>query len=82
MEGKDKGNQDKVKKMTLRDYYKSLPNSSHPKTDLINDVALETGVSAATVRNWFLYGMRPQNRKHIGVLVSKTGIPEDELWED
>lgn len=80
-----KRNEEKAKnerKMTLKDYYLSLPNASHPKTDLINEVALETGVSAATVRNWFLYGMRPLNRKHIDVLVAKTGIPAEDLWED
>ncbi len=72
----------KVRKMTLKGYYTSLPNATHPKTDLINEIAVETGVSAATVRNWVIYGMRPLNRKHIDVLVSKTGIPAADLWED
>lgn len=82
MKERDERNSEKVKKMTLKDYYTSLPNASHPKTDLINEVAMETGVSAVTVRNWFLYGMRPKNRKHIEVLVKKTGIPAEDLWED
>lgn len=82
MEEREERKSGKVKKMTLKDYYTSLPNASHPKTDLINEVAMGTGVSAATVRNWFLYGMRPQNRKHIEVLVSKTGISAEDLWED
>ena len=72
----------KVRKMTLKGYYSSLPNASHPKTDLINEIALEAGVAAATVRNWVIYGMRPQNRAHIDVLVKKTGIPAEDLWEN
>ena len=72
----------KVRKMTLKGYYNSLPNSTHPKTDLVNSIAVEAGVSVATVRNWIIYGMHPQDRKHIDVLVKKTGIPADSLWED
>ncbi len=71
-----------VRKKTLRSFYLSLPNASHPKTDLVNEIAIEAGVSTATVRNWVIYGMRPQNRKHIDVLVKKTGIPAEDLWED
>lgn len=72
----------KMPKLTLRGYYLALPNASHPKTDLINEIAIEAGVSAATVRNWVKYGMRPQNKEHIDILVSKTGIPAEDLWED
>ena len=75
-------NQEKVQKMTLKGYYQQLPDAVHPKTDFVNEIAIETGVSIATVRNWVIYGMRPQNRKHIDVLVRKTGIPADELWQD
>ena len=71
-----------VQKMTLKGYYLSLPNASHPKTDLINEMAIEAGVSAATVRNWVIYWMRPQNRDHINILVRKTGIPAENLWEE
>lgn len=70
------------KKRTLREYYDTLPKASHPKTDFINEVAVEAGVSTATVRNWMVYGMRPQNKAHIDILVEKTGIPAEELWEE
>lgn len=76
--------EEKVKycgKRTLRDFYYTLPNAVHPKTDFINEVAVEAGVSTATVRNWMVYGMRPLNKKHIDILVRKTGIPAEELWE-
>lgn len=69
-------------KMTLRGYYESLPDASCPKTDFINNVALKTGVTSSTVRNWIFYGMKPANEKHIMVLTDITGIPENELWED
>lgn len=68
--------------MTLKDYYSNLPDASHPKTDFVNEVAREAGVSVGTVRNWLIYGMKPQNRKHVDILVRKTGIPVDELWKD
>ena len=75
-------NREKVAKMTLKGYYQQLPDASHPKTDFVNEVAMEAGVAVATVRNWVIYGMKPQNKKHVDILARKTGIPVDELWED
>jgi len=75
-------NQEKVQKLTLKGYYLQIPDAVHPKTDFVNEIAMEAGVSVATVRNWVIYGMKPQNRKHVDILVRKTGIPADELWED
>ena len=69
-------------KRTLREFYSSLPNAVHPKTDFINEVAVEAGVSTMTVRNWVVYGMRPLNKKHIEILARKTGIPAEEMWEE
>lgn len=69
------------KKMTLQDYYEDLPDAEYPKTNFINSVVSKTGVSAATVRNWIFYGMKPANDKHVSVLVELTGIPAEELWE-
>lgn len=75
-------NREKVAKLTLNGYYLQLPESSHPKTDFVNEIAMEAGVSVSTVRNWVIYGMKPANKKHIEILSRKTGINEDELWED
>ena len=69
-------------KMTLKGYYSQIPDASHPKTDFMNEIAIEAGVSVATVRNWVIYGMKPQNKKHVDILVRKTGIPAENLWED
>lgn len=69
------------KKMTLQGYYDDLPDAEYPKTNFINSVVSKTGVSAATVRNWIFYGMKPANDKHVSVLVELTGIPAEELWE-
>jgi len=75
-------NREKVQKMTLKGYYLQLPDANHPKTDFVNEVAIEAGVSAATVRNWVIYGMKPQNKSHVELLSRKTGIPVENLWED
>lgn len=82
MNERNEENAKNERKMTLKGYYSSLPNASHPKTDLINEIAVEAGVSAATVRNWVIYGMRPLNKSHISILSRKTGIPVEELWEE
>ncbi len=74
--------QEKVAKMTLKGYYLQIPDASHPKTDFVNEIAMEAGVSVATVRNWIIYGMKPANKSHIDILVRKTGIPAEDLWED
>lgn len=72
----------KQKKMTLRGYYDELPDAVYPKTNFINEVVRKTGVSAATVRNWISYGMKPANENHIKVLSELTGIPSEKLWAD
>lgn len=77
-----KQNSEKKRKMTLKGYYLSIPDAVHPKTDFVNEIAMEAGVSVATVRNWVIYGMKPQNKSHVEILVRKTGIPAEELWED
>ncbi len=82
MSERTKENEEKLQKLTLKGYYLQIPDSSHPKTDFVNEIAIEAGVSVATVRNWIVYGMRPQNKKHIDILVRKTGIPAENLWED
>lgn len=69
------------RKMTLQGYYEDLPDAEYPKTNFINAVVSKTGVSAATVRNWIFYGMKPANENHIEVLVEITGIPAEKLWE-
>lgn len=70
------------KKMTLRGYYDSLPDSTHPKTEFVNDIARRAGVSTTTVRNWIAYGMKPNKHEHVKILSEVTGIPENELWDE
>ena len=61
----------------LKKYYDDLPN----KTSFVNEVCYKTGRSAATVRNWIKYGMRPNDSKDIDVLVEVTGIAKEDLWK-
>lgn len=70
----------KVKKMTLRGYYDSLPEASYPKKEFVKEVMRRTGMSDSAVRMWIKYGMRPANPQHRLVLSDMTGINEDDLW--
>lgn len=72
---------EKGKKMTLKDYYKSLPSCKSPRKEFISEVSSRCGVSEQTVRNWCIYGMKPQDFKHVKVLSELTGIKEDMLWD-
>ena len=68
--------------MTLRSYYKNLPDARYPKSELINKIAMRCGVTLATARNWILYGIRPGKPEHIQIISDITGIPADNLWND
>lgn len=70
-----------VPKMTLLGYYETLPEASYPKTDFVNKVAKEIGVSNATVHNWIHGKTKPMNHEHILKLCSITGLKENELWK-
>ena len=72
----------KVENMTLKGYYKRLPLRSAPRNDFIKEVARECHVTLQTVRNWILYGIKPQQRCHINILSELTGIKEENLWKD
>lgn len=68
------------RRMTLKGYYYSLPESTHPKTEFINKIAQRTGVSFTAARNWVIYGMKPNKPEHVSILSEMTGIPSEELW--
>lgn len=73
----------KVEKTTLKGYYESLPRATYPKTDLINEIAVETGVSATSVRNWIYYGMTPANELHkkiINRIISRREGKTIDVW--
>lgn len=62
----------------LRKYYDGLDN----KTSFVNEVCYKTGRSAATVRNWIKYGMKPADSKDVDILSEVTGIPVEKLWDN
>ena len=68
--------------MTLKGYYKNLPEASYPKTEFIRSIAKKCDVSEVTVRNWINYGFKPTNKAHIQILSEETGIPSENLWEE
>lgn len=68
--------------MTLRSYYKNLPEPTHPKKELIKSIATKCGVTETTARNWIMYGFRPDNPDHVQIISEITGIPAENLWND
>ena len=72
----------KSAKMTLKDYYKSLPERTSPKLEFLENIAKGCGVTVTSARNWCLYGMKPKSYKSIKVLEELTGIQEEDLWTD
>lgn len=42
----------KSKIMTLKGYYKSLPDPTYPKKDFINTIAERCNVTLTTANNW------------------------------
>ena len=72
----------KGKHMTLRGYYKSLPDPTYPKKDFIHEVSTKCNVTLTTANNWVKYGIKPNNPEHVRILSEMTGIPADNLWID
>lgn len=71
----------KTQKITLRGYYQQLPLRNAPRYDFISEIARRCKVTEQTVRNWVLYGVKPQQHVHIEILCEVTGINEEDLWE-
>lgn len=69
-------------KITLKGYYQKLPLRSAPRYDFITEIARRCKVTEQTVRNWVLYGVKPQQHMHIEILCEVTGINEEDLWKD
>lgn len=70
-------------KLSLKGYYEGLPKPFSPKQNFLEEVQRRCGnVTMTTVRNWVLYGRRPNNPVHKSILSELTGIKEEELWTD
>lgn len=68
--------------MTLKGYYQSLPLRNAPRYNFLTEVAKRCKVTEQTVRNWVLYGVKPQQQVHIEILSEMTGIKKENLWKD
>lgn len=83
---KTKGPEAKKNKMTLRDYFRSLPETNivAPRKRLIERIAKRCNAPETTVRSWFIYGIQPRdNREHvISVLADETGVAPEDMWND
>ncbi len=76
-----KKEEEKKEKMTLKGYYNALPMRKSPRKDFVREVCARCSVSEQTVRNWCIYGMKPQDFRHVRILSEITGIGEDDLWK-
>lgn len=70
-------------KMTLRDYYKSLPdaNTIAPRKALIRRISERCEVPESTARSWLIYNIRPRDSRAIEILSEETGIAPDNMWD-
>lgn len=66
-------------KMTLMDYYQSIPK--YPKQDFIKEICKRCDVNENTVRNWLAGRNLPQKASYLRTLSEMTGIPEENLFE-
>lgn len=77
---------DKKEKITLRDYYKSLPeaNDIAPRKRLVKRISERCKVPESTARSWLSFGVKPRENKEfvIAVLSEETGIQPEDMWED
>lgn len=73
---------EKNKKITLKGYFSMLREAETPLQSFVGEVSARCGVSEQTVRNWCLYGIKPQTYEHVKVLMELTGIKEEYLWSE
>ena len=71
---------EKTKNMTLKGYYSALSRQKTPLQSFVEAVSERCEVSTQTVRNWCLYGIKPQSYAHVKVLEELTGLSEAQLW--
>ena len=78
----------KSQKLSLLGYYQGLPERVAPKQQFLEEIQRRceqaTGklVTMTTVRNWVLYGRRPNRHECVAVISELTGIKEVDLWQD
>lgn len=74
------------KKITLRDYYKNLPEANEiaPRKLLVKRIAERCSVPESTARSWFSFGVKPRENKDaiIAILSEETGIAPEDMWDD
>lgn len=72
------------KKMTLRDYYNSLPEAAEiaPRKNLIVRLCKRCNVPYSTARSWLAYQIKPRNEEFLKVLSEETGIAIEDLYAE
>lgn len=70
------------KKISLSEYYHSLPVAIYPKTGLIREITIRCNVSQNTARNWIFGACRPANEHHLDILSEITGIDKTNLFNN
>lgn len=72
---------DTKSRMTLKDYFDSIPEASSPRQEFLKKMMEKTGCPYSTVRSWFVYGIKPREERIIGILQNETGISPEDMWE-
>ncbi|MEA4978620.1 MAG: helix-turn-helix transcriptional regulator [Petrimonas sp.] len=67
--------------MTLKEFYKNIPQQTAPKKEWLEEVAEKLEVSVPTVRGWVNGRFKPSHPSFYRGLSEITGIPEEELFE-
>lgn len=67
-------------KLTLVDYYNSLPSVSAPKTEFIKKVMDRCGVSQQAIHRWIKRGCMPSSKEHCDAVAEIVGISVEELF--
>ncbi|MBD5223620.1 MAG: hypothetical protein HDS71_06180 [Bacteroidales bacterium] len=75
--------QEERKKMTLRDYFNSLPDAAQiaPRKNLITRISERCGVPYSTARSWLAYEVKPRNEEHLRVISEETGIAVEDFYD-
>ena len=86
MKSTEKANtlQQTTRKITLRDYYNSLPDAKQvaPRKALIERISQRCNVPFSTARSWLAYEIKPRYEPYLRILSEETGIAIEDLYAD
>lgn len=74
---------DKEGKMTLTDYYQSIPDRrATPRSRFLKEICRKCEVEMSTARNWVSGRNLPQKESYYKILSEMTGIAPEDLFSE